>query len=168
MLPPEAPNLIEVVQRLWQPWWVYVVAFVAVVVLTPLLRSLAIRRQLYDRPQGLLKPHARPIPYLGGLAIFIAWLLPVLIWTFTGNTEHVSKIMAIVLGGAILMTLGLADDLKDIRPAYRLMGQIAVAVALFAAGVQFKAIPQISVGSLTFFSPGSPVTSTHCPDTSRP
>jgi len=62
MFPPNAPSLIEVIRTLWQPWWVYVISFAAVVVLTPLLRSLAIRWQLYDRPEGLIKPPAKPIP----------------------------------------------------------------------------------------------------------
>ena len=80
MLPPNAPNLIEVIRALWQPWWVYVISFAVVVVLTPLLRSLAIRWEFYDRPEGLLKqPHARPTPYLGGLAIFVA-LVTLPIW----------------------------------------------------------------------------------------
>ncbi len=156
MLPPNAPSLIEVIRTLWQPWWVYVISFAAVVVLTPLLRSLAIRWQLYDRPEGLLKPHARPIPYLGGLAIFIACMLPVLIWAFSSSPQYLQEIMAIVLGGAILLSLGLVDDLKEIRPTYKLIGQIVVAVGLYIAGVRFEAIPQITIQGLILFAPGSP------------
>ncbi len=155
MLPPNAPSLIEVIRTLWQPWWVYVISFAAVVVLTPLLRSLAIRWQFYDRPEGLLKPHARPTAYLGGLAIFIAWVLPVLIWVFSGSGQYLGEIMAIVLGGAILLSLGLVDDLKKIRPTYRLIGQIAVAVGLYISGVRFEAIPEITIQGLVFFAPGS-------------
>ncbi len=133
----------------------YAFSFGAVVALTPLVRSLAIRWQLYDRPEGVLKPHAKPIPYLGGVAIFAAWLLPVLIWSFGESCRDVQIVLAIVLGAVILLSMGLLDDLKEIRPRYRLLGQAGVAVGLFAAGLQFRAIPQIAVGGITFFSSGS-------------
>lgn len=154
MFPPNAPNLIKVIRTLWQPWWIYVVSFVAVVILTPLLRSLAIRWKCYDRPEGLLK-HAKPTPYLGGLAIFIAWVIPLLIWAFTSSPQYLQEIMAIVLGGALLLTLGLVDDLKTVRSSYKIIAQIAVAVSLYIAGVRFEAIPQISVQGMTLFAPGS-------------
>lgn len=156
MLPPNTPNLVEVAQRLWQPWWVFVVSAAIVLVLTPLVRKLAKRWQLYDRPAGLLKPHAKPIPYLGGLAIFAAWVFPVLAWTFTSQTEFLGQILAIILGGIILMIVGLVDDLRQTKPTYRLLCQVAVAVGLFIAGVQFKAVPSITVADFTFLAKGSP------------
>jgi len=155
MFPPLAPNILEIIRRLWQPWWVPALSLLVVVILTPLMRSLATRWQIYDRPSGLLKPHVKPIPYLGGVAVFMAWVVPLLIWTFIGQNEHSLKIIAIIFGGAILLGLGLVDDLKDIKPTYRLLGEVAVAVGLFAAGVQFKAIPQITIEGITFFHPGS-------------
>jgi len=156
MFPPKAPNTIEVIKILWQPWWVYVVSIGVVVVLTPIVRGLANRWEIYDQPEGRLKPHAKPIPYLGGVAIFIAWMIPVLIWVIAGDNLYIRQVVAIVLGGAVLLILGLVDDLKQIKPSYRLFGQIAVAVGLFATGLQFKAIPPITIGGLTFFAPGSP------------
>ena len=155
MFPPNAPSTIKVIQTLWQPWWVYVMSIVLVVVLTPIIRALATRWKIYDRPEGLLKPHAKPIPYLGGLAIFVAWMVPVLIWAIAVNNQFLQQVLAIVLGGAVLLILGLIDDLKQIKPTYKLIGQTLVAVGLFAAGLQFKAIPQITVAGLTFFAEGS-------------
>ena len=153
--PPYAPSPFEVIRILWQPWWTYVIAIGLVIVLTPIIRSLANRWKIHDQPGGLLKPHTKPIPYLGGVAIFIAWIVPVLIWAIVGNHEYTRQVVAICIGGAVLMILGLADDLKDIKPKYRLLGEAAVAVGLFAAGLQFKAIPQITIGGLTFFVEGS-------------
>ena len=155
MFPSEAPSTIKVIQTLWKPWWVYVIAIGLVVVLTPIIRGLANRWKIYDLPEGLLKTHKKPIPYLGGVAIFIAWIVPVLIWAITSGNQYIRQVAAICIGGAVLVLLGLADDLKDIKPKYRLLGEVAVAVGLFAAGLQFKAIPQITVGGLTFFAEGS-------------
>ena len=156
MLPPNAPNLLEIIRVLWQPWWVYVISIGLAIILTPIVRSLANRWEIYDRPEGLLKPHAKPIPYLGGVAIFIAWMVPVLIWAIFEDNQYIRQVAAIAIGGAVLMLLGLADDLKDIKPKYRLLGEVAVAVGLFAAGLQFKAIPDITIGGCTFFAKGSP------------
>ena len=156
MLPPNAPNLIEVAKRLWQPWWVFAISIVTVVVLTPIVRKLAHRWQLYDRPEGSLKPHTKPIPYLGGLGIFAAWVFPVAVWTFAYQAEFAGQILAIIAGGVILMAVGLVDDLKEIKPTYRLLAQIAVAVGLYIAGVQFQAIPRIPIAGRVFFAQGSP------------
>ena len=155
MFPPNAPSVVEVIQTLWQPWWVYLISVSIVVVLTPIIRRLARRWGIYDRPEGPLKPHAKPIPYLGGVTIFVAWVVPVLIWTLASDNQFVVQVVAIVLGGAVLLILGLVDDLKQIKPSHKLLGEMAVAVGLFVAGLQFKAIPQITIGGLIFFAEGS-------------
>jgi UDP-GlcNAc:undecaprenyl-phosphate GlcNAc-1-phosphate transferase len=47
------------------------IALVTVLVMTPVCRRIALARHVVDRPDDWLKPHKRPIPYLGGVAIFL-------------------------------------------------------------------------------------------------
>ena len=54
-------------------WPVFVCSFVVSLVATPLCRWIALRRRIVDQPDEFLKPHARPVPYLGGVAIYLGW-----------------------------------------------------------------------------------------------
>jgi UDP-N-acetylmuramyl pentapeptide phosphotransferase/UDP-N-acetylglucosamine-1-phosphate transferase len=62
---------------------VYLSAFVGSLILsfilTPIFKKIAVRYDILDRPTSL-KNHTVPVPYLGGGAIFLAFLLPVLLW----------------------------------------------------------------------------------------
>ena len=57
----------------------FVVAAVLSHLLTPLLRRAALRLHILDWPDGRLKTHAAPVPYLGGVAIYLAFLLTLLV-----------------------------------------------------------------------------------------
>ena len=50
-------------------WPLAILAFGVALVLTPVVRWIAYRFKIVDRPDDLLKPHGRPIAYLGGLAV---------------------------------------------------------------------------------------------------
>ncbi|GAF73820.1 unnamed protein product, partial [marine sediment metagenome] len=55
-------------------WWIGALAFGVSLVVTPVVRLVAYRTRLVDRPDDLLKPHGRPVAYLGGVAIYIGLL----------------------------------------------------------------------------------------------
>jgi len=108
-------------------------AFVVGVVALPLVRRVAVRWELYDRPDAGLKPHAKPIPYLGGVGIWLGWLVAVLYGMTQSGGQH-GLLVWIVVGGAILMLVGLIDDLRHLPPGLRLAAQALVAVLLVAGG----------------------------------
>ena len=91
--------------------------------LTPILRQAAIRFGIVDRPDGKLKTHRSPVPYLGGIAIYLSFLLSL---AFTAEFQR--EVLGILLAGSIVVLLGLIDDLgvlkacsliEKIRPAQR-------------------------------------------------
>jgi len=98
-----------------------IVALVVTVVATPIAARLAVHVGVVDRP-GPLKVQQRPVPYLGGVAVFaglagpVAWAQPTLL---------------VPLGLALL--LGLADDAADVSPRLRLVGEGAIGVAAAVA-----------------------------------
>jgi UDP-GlcNAc:undecaprenyl-phosphate GlcNAc-1-phosphate transferase len=114
--------------------WQYIVAFVAGVVLaaygTPVARKAALQFGILDRPDGKLKDHHEPVPYLGGLAIYVAFLLSVAI-TF----EFTRSLLGLLLAGGIVVILGLLDDLGALEPPVKLVGQVVVALVLIKSGV---------------------------------
>ena len=101
--------------------------------LTPILRQAAIRFGIVDRPDGKLKNHRSPVPYLGGIAIYLAFLLAL---ALTAPIER--DVLGILLAGAIVVILGLIDDLGALGPSVKLAGQVVAVLTLMKASVTIK------------------------------
>ena len=94
-----------------------IVGLVVAVIATPLAARLATRLGLVAHP-GPLRVNTRPVPYLGGLAVFVALLAPVV---------RVRPSMLLPLG--LACALGIADDATDLSPILRLVVEIGIGVA---------------------------------------
>ena len=95
------------------------IAFSAVLLLVPIIRSLCTRLRLFDLP-GPLKIHTRPIPRFGGVAIALAVLLGVVaVHLPMGRSEWFT-----LLAATLVWTPGLIDDVRSLHPAIRLIAQI--------------------------------------------
>jgi UDP-GlcNAc:undecaprenyl-phosphate GlcNAc-1-phosphate transferase len=120
-------------------WLVYAATFVLAAALgawlTPVMREAALRFGIVDRPDGRLKQHREPTPYLGGIAIYLAFLLAI---AFT--LEFSATVLALLLGGSILVLLGLMDDLGQLGPWTKLLGQLVAVLVLIKAGVFIKLV----------------------------
>jgi len=113
----------------------FVMAYLFVGALTPLMRKIAIATDVIDRPNSSHKSHKKPVPYLGGVAIIIGVITvsyaTSLISNFTTNTFWLATS---VLGPALLLGLiGLWDDLKNLQPLPRFIAQSIAGV--FTAGI---------------------------------
>lgn len=84
--------------------------------LTPLLRVLAVRWGHLDKPTDI-KTHKIPTPLLGGVAIFLSFSVALLVMRFYTSfpTGTLRDLRVILIGGAVMFALGLADDL--LKPA---------------------------------------------------
>ena len=112
----------------------FVMAYLLVGALTPLMRRIAIATDVIDRPNSSHKSHKQPVPYLGGVAIIIGVIVisysTSLVSNFTTNTFWLATS---VLGPALLLGLiGLWDDLKNLQPLPRFIAQSIAGV--FTAG----------------------------------
>ena len=113
----------------------FVMAYLLVGALTPLMRRIAIATDVIDRPNSSHKSHKKPVPYLGGVAIIIGVITvsyaTSLVSNFTTNTFWLATS---VLGPALLLGLiGLWDDLKNLQPLPRFIAQSFAGV--FTAGI---------------------------------
>lgn len=105
-------------------------AFLLALYGTPLARQAALRFGVVDAPDGRLKNQEEPVPYLGGLAIYIAVLIPLcLFYTFD------SRILAILLSGTLVLLLGMIDDFGVLTPTAKFIGQIIAVVVLIKGDV---------------------------------
>ncbi|MGH2773787.1 MAG: undecaprenyl/decaprenyl-phosphate alpha-N-acetylglucosaminyl 1-phosphate transferase, partial [Actinomycetota bacterium] len=103
---------------------------------TPVARIFALRLGLYDVPAAR-KTHINPVPYLGGVAIILAFCFSVgggvVLGRFPGAYLEVAVFVALAL---LLAGIGLLDDLKGIPVWIKLAAQVAVGAGLYAAGVR--------------------------------
>lgn len=123
-------NLGDLVAHYWP---VGAGAFLVALIATPLCRSFALKRKIVDRPDDFLKPHKRPIPYLGGVAIFMGWGCGVLMGFLRFDMPPAT--LAYFVAGLAIMLIGLFDDLRVTRPRTKLLANIAVAVWLIYFGL---------------------------------
>jgi len=124
----------------------YLVAFcislLAALVLTPVVRWGAFRFGLVDDGSEARKVHDRPIPRLGGIAIVIAFFLPVAGLLFIDNDVSAAylgdawRVVGLVGGSALVVALGLADDLLNLSAKVKLAAQVAIAVGVYFMGFE--------------------------------
>ena len=103
----------------------FVISYVLVGLLTPLMRKIAISQGVLDYPSSDHKSHKKPVPYLGGVAIIIGVILvSYLALIFSKFAWSNFWLATFVLGPAVVMGLvGLWDDLKNLNPLPRFIGQ---------------------------------------------
>lgn len=121
--------------------------------LGPWVRRAAVRFDFYDRPDGGLKPHDRPIPYLGGLAIYGGWLAALAIAVIplyfnVGEATAMHPLIWIAIGGTLLMITGLIDDRRHLPPLLRLAIQATAAGVLVGGGVGLRVGATLLEGSI--------------------
>jgi UDP-GlcNAc:undecaprenyl-phosphate GlcNAc-1-phosphate transferase len=114
----------------------FAAALAASLIATPLVRFAAIRLGVMDLP-GERKAHTNPVPYLGGLAIILAFVAAVVSGGLVrGMQGAYPQAVAILGGGLVLAGVGLWDDLKAIPGWIKVPVEIALGCALFFTGVR--------------------------------
>ncbi|MDQ0269107.1 MraY family glycosyltransferase [Cytobacillus purgationiresistens] len=108
-----------------------ILCFICSVLLTPLVKKLAFKVGATDKPNNR-KVHEKVMPRLGGLAIYLSFLIGILI--FQPSQDHHWPIM---VGGLIIIVLGMLDDIFDLPAKLKFVVQIAAAlVVVLWGGVQ--------------------------------
>ncbi len=117
----------------------FLLALLLALVGTPRAAEAARRFGIVDRPDGRLKQHREPVPYLGGLAVYAAFLVALSL-TFRFD----SRVLGTLFAGSLAVTVGLIDDLGALRPLTKLAGQVVACVVLVKSGVwiQIAVLPE--------------------------
>jgi UDP-GlcNAc:undecaprenyl-phosphate/decaprenyl-phosphate GlcNAc-1-phosphate transferase len=111
----------------------FIMSFVFALYWTPMIRKAALQLGIVDKPDGRLKKHEDAIPYLGGIAVFIAFLFTVGVFTDFGQ-----ETLGLLLSGSIALMVGLIDDFGAMTPLQKLLGQTLAAVVLIKSGIYIK------------------------------
>jgi UDP-GlcNAc:undecaprenyl-phosphate GlcNAc-1-phosphate transferase len=120
------------------------IALGIVILLTPAVGGMARLLGAVDQPAGR-RLNRRPIPRLGGLAIFLGILVPALAFL-----KLTGEMRGIVIGAAVACVVGAVDDFRGLAPAPKLAGQILAAAipTTFGVGVDHFTFPFVGVVDL--------------------
>ena len=123
--------------------WLYLVAssFALALVLVPLVRAYARWRGVLDQPSAR-KVHDVPTPLLGGAAVYAAFAITVLM-----NFNFSRELKGVALGAALVVAVGILDDLIDLPAWTKLLGQLGAAAIAMAYGATLTVIPHGVPGS---------------------
>lgn len=121
-------------------FYLFLIAMSAVFLLAPASAWLAVRIGAMDVPDAR-KVHTSPVPRIGGLAIYLAFMLAVL-----RNQQFSREIWGILLGGTIIFLLGFFDDWKGLSARTRLFWQTAAALIVTFFGLQLSFPLQLPFG----------------------
>jgi UDP-GlcNAc:undecaprenyl-phosphate/decaprenyl-phosphate GlcNAc-1-phosphate transferase len=115
------------------------VAFVACLALTPLVRAGSTRLGLMDHPTVRRKVHTVAVPRTGGVAIVGAYLLALgllLVSPLRGaNAVDLPLALSLLPAACIVFATGLVDDLVSLKPGERLLIQVLAAVMAYSSGI---------------------------------
>ena len=131
---------------------VFVMALVIAFLVTPISIKLAYKVGAISVPGDGRRMHARNIPRLGGLAIFLATTVTMLIFG-----RAFEQLYVILLGGALMYLVGLVDDIKPMKALVKLGCQLAIVILMYAFGVRISFIQNffgagiINLGAIVTF-----------------
>ena len=125
------------------------IAFLISFAASPLSIMISKKAGVMDVPDDERRMHRRPVPRLGGAAIFVSFIASALIYralVISGfswahdPSETIPKLTAVIIGGVIIFVLGVVDDTLNLPPKAKLLGQIGCAAAVFAMGLRIPSI----------------------------
>jgi UDP-GlcNAc:undecaprenyl-phosphate/decaprenyl-phosphate GlcNAc-1-phosphate transferase len=133
---------------------------------TPLVRKMAFAVGVFDEPDADRRVHAHPTPRLGGIAIYLGFMLSlftVLNIALTHTTEirrfltnaDLAHVIGLLFGGTLMLGVGLWDDIMTMSPQRKFLAQLgvaAIAVVLYGFTIVDVRLPSFGYFDLAWFA----------------
>ena len=103
--------------------------------MTPIAKKLAVKVGAVDIPKDERRVHKKPMPLMGGVAIYASIIVTSLIFLPVDGT-----LISIIIGGTIIFISGIIDDIKGLSPKAKLIFQIGAAIVLIFGDVKIEAL----------------------------
>lgn len=113
----------------------FILSFLLTIYGTPLAQRVAFRYQLLDQPDGKLKKQCQPVPYMGGLIVYFAFISPLSLMF-----EFNQQLLGILFASSILLLVGLFDDFKALTPGIKFLFQVMATYILLKSGITIDLI----------------------------
>ncbi len=140
-------NILEFIYVFLPPFplrsfFLFIFSFLMTFLLTPIVRFAALKLKILDMPSER-KIHREPIPLLGGIAIYISYVITIIL-NFTFSIE----LKGVIIGGTIILLLGMIDDIWGLRAIWRLLGQVGASAILILFHIKLDFLPNVWWGSV--------------------
>ena len=109
-------------------YYIILITFVSSLILVPLIKKIAIHVNALDIPNKR-KVHKKPMPRLGGLAIFLSFLVGYMFFA-----PLTTQMISILIGSFIIVLLGIVDDINPLKAIHKFIVQTLVACILVFFG----------------------------------
>jgi UDP-GlcNAc:undecaprenyl-phosphate GlcNAc-1-phosphate transferase len=110
----------------WQ--YIFLFSFLSASFLTPLCRHVALKTNVLDRPDWR-KIHDQPTPLLGGVAIYVAFSVALLL-----NNVFLPGMKSLLLGATLIFVMGLIDDVKPVPALLKFVLQVGISLVVIFMG----------------------------------
>lgn len=117
----------------------FLISTITTILLMPILINLASKANIVDIPDDR-KIHCDPTPRIGGVAMALASLIPIILWTPVSEF-----VKAFIAGSLIVVLFGLLDDIRNIGIRLKFAGQIIAALIVVLYGGLKIQIPEIVI-----------------------
>jgi UDP-GlcNAc:undecaprenyl-phosphate GlcNAc-1-phosphate transferase len=156
--------------------YVFYVAYLIAFTFTPIMGMVAKYYGIIDEPDNLRKMHSKPVAYLGGVAVFLGWIAGLACTQFLqphgGEQTPLTNLyvnFSIIVGAAVIVMLGLWDDVAGVNPWAKIAGQLFAATILLYYGIgthcaapMFQPINARLMGLIHWRVPDSAITLISC------
>jgi len=122
--------------------FVFLTSLLLSFILTPFFRRVALRWRIIDIPRER-KLHKAPKPLLGGVAVYFAFLIPI-IWL---SKTH-PYVIKLILAGTLVFLAGLIDDIRGLSAIFRLGVQLIAVGIVIKAGIVLSFLPHTFLGNI--------------------
>ena len=125
----------------FQYFILFVSSYALVGILTPIMRKVALSKGILDQPDSSHKTHVNPTPYLGGIAIIfgVVFVTYISILLSDFSLDNFFLASSLILPALALGLIGLWDDIKNLSPFPRFIGQ-SIAALVFVIQLIFLII----------------------------
>lgn len=110
-------------------------AFVIAFLMTPPVKRFSEKVGAMDVPKDERRMHDHPIPRMGGIAIFLGFVISLLLFA-----NMTTQVMGLLVGALIIAVMGALDDIVSLNAWVKLAGQVVAAVVAIRSGIVFDAI----------------------------
>lgn len=131
-------NIFQLRVNGYNIYLIILICFLSSIVLTPIVKKIAVHIGAVDRPDYKRKVHNKVMPRMGGLAIFLSFLVGYMIFA-----PKTTQMLSVLIGGFIIILVGIFDDIRvehpGLSPFYKFIGQIiAACIVVFYGNITFS------------------------------
>ena len=125
-------NMFELFSGLhpYFPLFLFFTSVIISLIVTPIVSKIATAKQMVVKPNARTS-HEGNIPNIGGVAIFLATLISVLLFYYWRPTRTINFV---VLGASLILATGFIDDILRIKPYQKMLGQFVALFSLIVIG----------------------------------